>query len=183
MLRPIKGDRRSKEYSSWQRWLSAAAELQSDWHLTSPEDSPFAYNETASVSFLCCAAGRAGYVALTDYRVEKLLGQGRCDMWLYDRRYEWAFEFKQLMLYGVPRTRVQKKWNEALQCANDLKKDDGVKRVAGIILSTYWSTQEKQQRCYDSIINFALSESDFAWELNPLEVPGVEAIIAFKIID
>ena len=184
MLTKIKGDERTAEYRVWSHWLKSAAELQGEWHLADPEDNPFAYNETASVSFLCCAAGRAGYVGLADYRVEKFLGYGRCDLWLSDGAHEWAFEFKQLAPGGVPRRRIHRKWAEATRCAMDLRKESGIGRVAGLILSTYWiDDDDRRESCRTLMAAFVGSDADFAWELNPTDKSGVEATIAFKLID
>src|SRR5690349_242338 len=84
MIECLATDERTIEARLWPRWMKAADTLVSRFaHF---DDDPFSYNETASVSLLCSAATRCGYLAFAEYATTKRgrkdkreRGHGRCD--------------------------------------------------------------------------------------------------------
>ena len=82
VLIPLVGDLASRDAEALGRWLECADELRTWWQEADASDCPLSYNETGSMSFLCCAAGRAGFLAMADFAADKVVGAGRCDLWL-----------------------------------------------------------------------------------------------------
>ena len=100
----MSGDRRSREARLWAPWLRQLPRLRRQFANRFDFD-PLRYNETASVGLLATAAGRAGFLTLTEYVADKRAPgrgrpyrDGRCDLWLghAESGAAWAIEFKQL---------------------------------------------------------------------------------------
>lgn len=183
-LKCITGDKSSIEYDIWSEWLYSAAMLANRHVRMWKDDDPFAYNETASVSFLAAAGSVAGHVALAECSTVKLQNgasakaenrerHGRADLWLHTSEKNWAFEFKQRMNIGVSRGngRLSSHLNAARKCAQDvIEGPDGVP-VAGLIVSLYFVDDDfLAKEAASEIERFAKnSESnvDFCWRLRP----------------
>lgn len=164
------------------QWLSCADELRQIWQTADPNDCPFAYNETASMSFLCCAAGRAGWLAMADYAVDKTLGSGRCDLWLSNDTDEWALEFKQYAPSWPAESQVARRWNEAISCTNDLVIDASIQRYAGLVSSDFNFEDPSDAAAWLKFQRtFAEANATFAWQLqSESQTKAMSTIIMLK---
>ena len=138
------GDSRTREVKHWTEWLTRIADIRrafARWH---PEFDPFHFNEAASVAVLSNAAAQAGFLALTEYVVDKRHSTrgrpfrlGRCDLWIADVESDccWAFEFKQHFSASKPwESTFDRHMEHAYYDARDLDNYEGDKRVGGLIL-------------------------------------------------
>jgi hypothetical protein len=188
MIERLAGKRNSLEYRLWSPWMEAASELADRFIDLDPDDDPFAYNETASVSFLCTAAGQAGYIALAEYATTKKAmkdhrrsAPGRCDLWLHAEQVEWAFEFKRLFPRQFPRKRLDTAWNAAMGCAGCLRKDAADRRVGGLIVSLYWMEEQIRERTRGLARSFA-KECDLAWEITTKRAVAPDTFLMFGLV-
>lgn len=184
-LTALKGDQTSKEYLAFSRWLACADQLRTIWQVADPIDCPFSYNETASMSFLCCAAGRANYLAIADYAVRKTKGAGRCDLWVSDDHAEWAFEFKQDAPHRPSFSRTLRIWKQAKACAAELIVEKSISRYAGLVSSSF---NIQGNIIYEEWLNiqreFAETNATFAWEFHSAEpAKNVSSVIHFQKLD
>jgi hypothetical protein len=186
MIRKLKGEDGSAEDRAWSRWLGTAAKMRQDWCLTAPRDDPFAYNETASLSFLACAAGRAGMVALAEYCAPKQrTTRGRCDFWLSDDETEWVIEFKQAILGRTAEPTMgwaERQWDAALGCAAELLPEKGVRTAAGLIISTYYVDGRRRARFRRDICAFLDERAAFAWEMESPTGSSPSIFVAFGLV-
>lgn len=140
-IKLLNGDMRTVEYKHWNKWISSIDKLVKRY--SDVDFDLFAYNETASVSLLVAVAVDAKMIALAEFISNKLHPNdrrikvtGRCDFWLYDSFYSWAFEFKQKhYLGGDHKTSTILGWLEqAYNDALSLPKNQGYKRFGGLII-------------------------------------------------
>lgn len=120
----IKGDLRTVEGKLFNRWISEAASLRSDFYDDGRGFDPLLYNETATVSFLTSAASRIDLIALAEYteshrNLPAGRRKGRCDLYVSTRDWktEWLIEFKQSWHNEGSIAGVTRKMNEAIECA------------------------------------------------------------------
>lgn len=171
MIHCLSMDARTVESRVWPRWMTAVDNLVSKF--AGLDDDAFGYNETASVSLLCSAAARCGYLALAEFTTRKRGPQdkrerqaGRCDMYLFADGRDWEFEFKQFYPWSVPRSRLQKWWNDAVACAKCLERDGADHAVAGLIVNFHNLEVEDHVRARKALTRFA-AERRYAWHLEP----------------
>ena len=175
----------SLDAQAFGRWLECADELRTIWQDADPTDCPLSYNETASMSFLCCAAGRAGFLAMADFAADKVVGAGRCDLWLSNSTSEWAFEFKQDICEWPSVSQTRRSWDQAIECANCLMVEADVTRFAGLLLTDYRLEDRSQSAEWlDIQSRFAKENATLAWQLRASpEAGGVNAVIMLKLFD
>lgn len=184
-LIPLVGDFTSPDSQALGQWIKCTDELRTTWQEADPTDCPLSYNETASMSFLCCAAGKAGFLAMADFAAAKVIGSGRCDLWLSNSTSEWAFEFKQDSSSSPELSQTRRSWDRAIECANGLIVDTDVSRFAGLLLTDYYLEDRSQAEEWLSIQReFADQNATLAWQLQATpEAGGVNAIIMLKLFD
>jgi hypothetical protein len=183
MIEMLTGKEHGPEFRLWSSWVATAAKMRRGWIRSAPTDDPFAYNETASLSFLACAAGRAGFLALADYCTPKRhSSNGRCDFWLAAERYEWVFEFKQAAPWGTPeqsRAWVASQWQSARSAAGQLIEQAGVRSFAGLVVTSYWVDGRTRGRHDRLVREFLEANATFAWKLSPIAPGRPTVFIAF----
>jgi hypothetical protein len=181
----LHGRRTTREYQAWQSWMDEAAALTArfaeEW-----EDDPFAYNETASVSALCSAAVGAGYLALAEFMQLKRAkndrrsyAQGRWDLWLATKNYQWGIEFKQVHTRFTP-ARLEAALTEATNCARLINKNDTNRRV-GCLIATLPEKTAKKTRSRLNLEEFSFN-CDYAWRID-LKDDCRETYIYFRYVD
>jgi hypothetical protein len=185
MLIKLKGDERTVEAQIWEEWLCATAKL-CDKFAEDHGDDPLAYNETASVSLLCSAAASRGWLGLAEYALTKRAAEdrrrsapGRCDLYLLTPTRSWAFEFKQLFPWGVPRRRLQTAWDAARRCAECLPLQEADARVAGLMVSLYHMPVVRRAQAQEKMRNFA-NAVDYAWELGSRSKYNADTFFFFE---
>jgi hypothetical protein len=187
MIEHLRGPKNTLEYRAWSRWLKAADALarRFDKEL---EDDPFAYNETTSVATLSAAAGRAGYLPLTEYVATKRDGsdrrkrkRGRCDFWMAGEGRTWAFEFKQRHAFETGVRGLIKGLRDAERCAICVHPDEG-RRVAGLIVSLYFLEKDKSGAVADKLDRL-VEQVDYAWRLGPRGRQPAGTYLFFNVLD
>ena len=186
MLKKLQGDDRTLESLIWSKWLDGAARLGARYS-RALDDDPFTYNETATVSLLCSAGSLIGGVALAEYALTKRAQEdrrktapGRCDLFLRTEGRSWAFEFKQLYPWGVPRKRLETAWNSAQGCARCLPRDEADRRVAGLVVSLHYTKPEREKQTVGFLREFA-HVTDYAWELSSKSKNLASTFFFFKV--
>jgi hypothetical protein len=160
-------DERTAESRIWPKWMGSADQIVSAF--AELDDDPFGYNETASVSLLCSAAARCGYLALAEYATtkrgrdnKKKSAPGRCDLYLDAQGHDWEFEFKQFFPWSVPRRRLQSWWGKAVESAECLRKDGARHLIAGLLVNFYNLPADQHDRGRTVLGEFA-KQRQFAW--------------------
>jgi len=170
----LKGNRRTVEAREWTNWLSSAARLaqrfEEEWW-----DDPFAYNETASVSFLTGAAIDAGLLALAEFSFRKknkddrrARAVGRIDFWLATSNRSWAIEFKQLTDSRVSESQLWERMGAADRDAAHVVTYDDMWVASGLVVPLYYCeglAREKAIRALDAFVQ----ECDYAWRISSRE--------------
>lgn len=169
MIRCLSMDERTMEARIWPKWMRAVDSLVV--RFGDYDDDPFGYNETASVSLLCSAAARCGYLALAEYATTKRgredkrqKARGRCDLYLLAEERDWEFEFKQFYPWSVPRRRLSSWWDAAIASAECLRRDGAGHAVAGLVVNFYNVTAEDEDRARSVLVQFAATRQ-YAWHL------------------
>lgn len=100
----LSGDLRTHEAKHWPTWIGKVPGIRKRFHSWSDDFDPFHFNETSSVAALANAATLAGFVAQTEYILDKrhttrgrAWRRGRGDLWIADNESGccWVFEAKQ----------------------------------------------------------------------------------------
>lgn len=163
-------DERTIESRIWSKWIRAADSLVSAF--AEVDEDPFGYNETASVSLLCSAAARCGYLALAEYATTKRgredkreKARGRCDLYVQAGGRDWEFEFKQYFPWSVPRQRLGSWWDRAVESAKCLRNDGADHAVAGLIVNFYGLEGQNCERARSVLVGFA-AQRQYAWHLS-----------------
>ena len=181
MIRCLSIDKRTLEFRFWPKWMMAVEDLASDFAKVS--DDPFGYNETASVSLLCSAAARCGYLALAEYATTKRgrddkreRAAGRCDMYLLAENHDWEFEFKQFYPWSVPRRRLDSWWGAAVDSARCLDGSGAERSIAGLVVNFYNLEPKHYDRARSVLIEFA-TKRQFAWHLTSRQASVTDTFI------
>jgi hypothetical protein len=177
----LKGDRRTRLVSDWQNWMNCAAEISERfWNYL--HDNPFGYNETATVSLMAAAAGRAGFLSLAEYRMAKRRKadlrqrdlRARVDFWMSNETDIWEFECKNLIA-GSPNLRsIRRLLENAFADATALVPDRDVLRVACVTVSCddwardEWGDDESRYALEDSVLKDLKDDSSIThiWRIS-----------------
>jgi len=189
MARCLQADARKLERREWQAWLTEAAKLAVRFDQELWGDDPFSYNEAASVSLLCAAGSRAGYLCLAEFSTTKKASHnrrkraaGRSDFWMLGAAgRSWAFEFKQLTRGSVTVKRLQKKMAEAAKCAACIRENDADVAVAGLIVPLFYAEPASLPAAHERLERFAL-ECDAAWRLEGVGGCRQEVYLFFDLV-
>jgi hypothetical protein len=116
------------------KFLSAWVRLNRQYCVTIPNDTPWSYNERASLSFLAAAVWNAGGEALEEYSTRKGRGQlnrtGRCDVYCHIATSDCAGESKMdwIGLLKEPESnisKIKKTLRESCADARHLQRHEG----------------------------------------------------------
>jgi hypothetical protein len=153
----IEGDRRTKHYKSWSKWIASIDKLRRQWASQIDHD-PIAYNEVASMSFMATAAVKVNWQALVEYTTVKRgkkdgreNANGRADLWVYDPELDtsWSIEAKQGTKFTNKETEKQKKRVlGAIQDARKVKQSEADQRLA-LVVTLYDPTSLDQTESLD----------------------------------
>lgn len=140
----LTGDQRTKEAKHWPTWLGKVPEVRRRFHAWSDDFDPFHYNETSSVAALANAATLAGFVAQTEYVLDKrhttrgrAWRRGRGDLWLADNQSGccWVFEAKQhFAATQIRASTFDQHLQRACRDARGIDRDEADQRVGFLIV-------------------------------------------------
>lgn len=135
----VKGDKRNPSYATFDAWMKEVGETWRKWHQYDEDYEPFSENEVSGVSILLSAAARVGYLAISEYEIEKLSnpGQpGRGDLWFTDTDQSYAFEFKRSWR-NSNKSQLEANWALAIGDAGDVPPNEADQVYAGLIAPLY----------------------------------------------
>jgi hypothetical protein len=121
-------------FHNLQKILSAWVRLNQQYCVSIPNDTPWSYNERASLSVLAAAVWNAGGEALEEYSTRKGRGQlnrtGRCDVYCHIGTSDFAGESKMdwIGLLAKPESnifKIEKTLDEACTDAEHLQRHEG----------------------------------------------------------
>ena len=186
----LKADRRRREHLAWETWMRTAAKMANSFYNDAGEDDPFNYGETASVGFLATAAARAGYLALPEFAVKKVSqidrrkrGRGRSDLWLMtESGQDWWFEFKQHFITRGSDRDLERRWEAAIRCADQIKMHGSA--VAGLVASLAWLKQHRPSNldAAQEALNRFQDQRQFAYRIGARNADP-ETYIFLEIVD
>lgn len=165
--------RRKGILSDWESWLRNADKLYDRFTDRLEGDSPFDYNEVASVGFLSNAAAMAGYLPMNEYDIfkrgrsdKRTKVLGRADLWFDSGPRCYSFEFKRTrrpVTVGYLGQRLEQAYSD-VKCVD---RDESHHAAACLL------TVAREPDRIDTCRRFADSEViDAAYRIGPRDQPA-----------
>lgn len=169
----LAGDLRTREAKHWSAWMGKVPKIRNRFHSWSDDFDPFHFNETSSVAALANAATLAGFVAQTEYVLDKRhttrgrpWRRGRGDLWIADNDSGccWVFEAKQH--FAATNIREQtfcQHLRRAFEDARGVDRDEADQRVGCLIVAPRMDAKREElgQRIDDYVVS-----TDFAFRID-----------------